>query len=68
MELAILGTRRRGRPKKTWHQQMNDDMTGVDIIPYPGYGPTGRSGEEGHGRPLGDRKKAIKMSYELQIS
>ena len=25
MELAIPGTRRRGRPKKTWHQQMKED-------------------------------------------
>ena len=29
VELAIPGTRRRGRPKKTWHQQMKEDMTGV---------------------------------------
>ena len=31
MELAILGTRRRGRLKKTWHQQMKDDMVGVGV-------------------------------------
>ena len=31
MELAIPGTRRRGRPKKTWHQQMKEDMTGVGV-------------------------------------
>ena len=31
MNLAIPGTRRRGRPKKTWHQQIKDDMTGVDV-------------------------------------
>ena len=31
MELAIPGTRRRGRPKKTWHQQMKEDMAGVGI-------------------------------------
>ena len=24
-------TRRRGRPKKTWHQQIKDDMTGVGV-------------------------------------
>ena len=31
MELAIPGTTRRGRPKKTWHQQIKDDMTGVGV-------------------------------------
>ena len=31
MELAIPGARRRGRPKKTWHQQIKDDMTGVGV-------------------------------------
>ena len=31
MELAIPGTRRRGRPKKTWYHQINDDMTGVGV-------------------------------------
>ena len=31
MELAIPGTRRRGRPKKTWHQQMKEDMAGVGV-------------------------------------
>ena len=31
MELAIPGTRRRGRPKKTWHQQIKDDMTCVGV-------------------------------------
>ena len=31
MELAIPGTRRRGRPKKTWHQHTKDDMTGVGV-------------------------------------
>ena len=31
MNLAIPGTRRRGRPKKTWHQQIKDDMTGVGV-------------------------------------
>ena len=31
MELAIPGTRRRGRPKKTWHQYMKEDMTGVGV-------------------------------------
>ena len=31
MELAIPGTRRRGRPKNTWHQQIKDDMTGVGV-------------------------------------
>ena len=29
MNLAIPGTRRRGRPKKTWPQQLKDDMTAV---------------------------------------
>ena len=31
MELAIPDTRRRGCPKKTWHQQIKDDMTGVGV-------------------------------------
>ena len=31
MELAIPGTRRRGRPKKIWHQQMKEDMAGVGV-------------------------------------
>ena len=31
MNLAIPGTRRRGRPKKTWYQQIKDDMTGVGV-------------------------------------
>ena len=31
MELAIPGTRRRGRPKKAWHQQMKEDMAGVGV-------------------------------------
>ena len=31
MELAIPVTRRRGRPKKTWHQQMKEDMAGVGV-------------------------------------
>ena len=31
MELAIPGTRRRGRPKKTLHQQMKEDMAGVGV-------------------------------------
>ena len=29
INLAIPGTRRRGRPKKTWNQQLKDDMTAV---------------------------------------
>ena len=33
MELAIPGrpTRRRGRPKKTWHQHIKDGMAGVGV-------------------------------------
>ena len=31
MNLAIPGTRRRGRPKKTWNQQLKDDMTAQDV-------------------------------------
>ena len=31
MEVAIPGTRRRGRPKKTRHQQMKEDMAGVGV-------------------------------------
>ena len=31
MNLAIPGARRRGRPKKTWHQQLKDDMTDVGV-------------------------------------
>ena len=38
MDLTVPGTRQRGHPKKTWHQQIKDDMTGVgvtqDIAPY----------------------------------
>ena len=30
-ELAIPGTRRRGRYVKTWHQQIKDDMMGVGV-------------------------------------
>ena len=31
MNLAIPGARRRGLPKKTWHQQLKDDMTDVGV-------------------------------------
>ena len=31
MELAIPGTRRRGRPNRTWNQQIKHDMTGVGV-------------------------------------
>ena len=31
MELAMPGARRRGRPKKTWHQQLKDHMTDVGV-------------------------------------
>ena len=31
MALAIPGARRRGRPKKTWHHQIKDDMTAVGV-------------------------------------
>ena len=31
INLAIPGTRRRGRPKKTWPQQLKDDMTAVGV-------------------------------------
>ena len=31
INLAIPGARRRGRPKKTWHQQIKDDMTDVGV-------------------------------------
>ena len=31
MDLTVPGTRQRGRPKKTWHQQIKDDMTGVGV-------------------------------------
>ena len=31
MELAIPGARRRGRPTKTWHQQIKDDITGASV-------------------------------------
>ena len=47
MELAIPGARRRGRSKKTWHHQI------LDRNEWRG---------EGHGRPLGDREKAVKVS------
>ena len=32
VELAIPGTRGRGRHKKTWHQYIKDDMTDVGVI------------------------------------
>ena len=31
MELTISSARRQGRPKKTWHQQMKEDVTGVNV-------------------------------------
>ena len=31
MDVTIPGARRRGRPKKTWHQQIKDDMTAVGV-------------------------------------
>ena len=31
MDLAIPGTRRRGRPKKIWHHHIKEDMTGVCV-------------------------------------
>ena len=31
MELAIPSTRRRGRPKKTWQQQVKEDMAGMGV-------------------------------------
>ena len=31
MDLTVPGTRRRGRPKKTWHQQIKEDMTGMGV-------------------------------------
>ena len=31
MELAIPGARRQGRPKKTWHHQIQDDLTAVGV-------------------------------------
>ena len=31
MELAIQGIRRRGSPKKTWHQHIKEDVTGVGV-------------------------------------
>ena len=34
VDLAIPGARRRGRPKKTWHQQIKDDMTAVGVTQY----------------------------------
>ena len=52
MDLAIPGTRRRGRPKKTWHQQMKEHMTGVGVTQDVALD---RSGEGGQGRPPGDR-------------
>ena len=33
MELTISAARRRGRPKKTWHQQMKEDVTGECVTP-----------------------------------
>ena len=61
MELAIPGTRRRGRPKKTWHQQMKEDMAGVGDVALDRK-EWRRSGEGGQGRPLRDREKATKVS------
>ena len=31
MDLAMPGNRRPGRIKKTWHQQIKDDMAGVGV-------------------------------------
>ena len=31
MNLTVLGTRRRGHRKKTWHQQIKDDMMGAGV-------------------------------------
>ena len=31
MDLAVPGTTRRGRPTKTWYQQIKDDMMGEGV-------------------------------------
>ena len=31
VDLTVPDTRRRGRPKKTWHQQIKDEMTDVGV-------------------------------------
>ena len=46
MELAIPGTRRRGRPKKTWHQQMKEDMADVGVTHDVGPRPEGVEKED----------------------
>ena len=62
MELAIPGTIRRGRPKKTWHQQMKEDMTGVGVTQDVALDrKDSMSGEEGEDRPMVDRGKATKV-------
>ena len=45
MELALPGARRRGRPKKTWHHEIKDDMTAVHGC-YRGCGPRPKRVEE----------------------
>ena len=56
MNLAISGTRRRRRPKKTWHQQLKDGMTAVGVTQDMALDR--RSGDGGQDRPLRDRETA----------
>ena len=60
MELAIPGTRRRGRPQKTWHQQMKEDMAGVGVTQDVALDR--KEWRRRTGRPLRDREKATKVS------
>ena len=56
MNLAIPGTRRRGRPKKTCNQQLKDDMTAVGVTQDVALDRT--EWRRRTRRPLGDREKA----------
>ena len=67
MELAIPATRRRGRPKNTWHLQMKEYMTGVGVTQ-----DVALDRKEWRRRtrptPIGDGEKAIKVTiYAIPI-
>ena len=59
MNLAIPGTRRRGRPKKKWHQQINDDMMGLGVALEIALN---RKGWRRRTQPLEYEENAIKVS------
>ena len=59
MELVVPGTRRRGRPKKTWHQHINDDMVGLGVALEIALK---RKGWRRRTQPLEYEENAIKVS------